>query len=109
MAKCQRTLFPLTSYERLRAVRVTTGQITFFCPTTKSMRVTPTLINNGGLLVYDFETNTPQDGFTIAVAGVASPGGVTLHAVKSNHGLKDAYLVFASGTDAPKAFLSAEQ
>lgn len=95
LALCQRYQVLLSPFIRFRTVGYTVEYLDFFVPTPRTMRITPAIIRPENLTVRTI-TQTPQTGFSFAVA-VFSANGVLIRATKTAHGLTDAQMTVESG------------
>lgn len=92
------------NYFRARATDISTDYIEFYIHTPSSFVKKPTLVNADRIEVRPFINGPQVSGFTLAV-GAYGPGWVSINAVKNNHGLTDAHLLFLHPT--PNSYFDA--
>lgn len=99
LLKCQRYQVPLmtTGPCRFSSVAYAYNWIYFVIPVPVNLRVSPTIINPGGLLVCS-AGDVVQTGFTFVFEGMG-PGWVGILAVKDNHRLTAAELLILNDPD----------
>lgn len=88
LSRCQRYLIPLSSYQ-CPASKLETNAILFFVPLPVTMRLLPTIRQNGFQVLS--KSGEVQTGFTFSVSSLRS-NGVIISAAKTGHGMTDAVL-----------------
>ena len=97
LLKCQRYLYRLTQWGRVRLCEYTANFLRFVIATPVVMRAKPSLINGDNLVVRSLNINEELPGFTYEVD--SCPGNqILIKANKANHGVTDGTIV-ASGGD----------
>ena len=97
LLKCQRYLYRLTQWGRVRLCEYTANFLRFAIATPVAMRAKPSLINADNLVVRSLNINEELPGFTYEVD--SCPGNqILIKANKANHGVTDGTIV-ASGGD----------
>ena len=97
LLKCQRYLYRLTQWGRVRLCEYTANFLRFVIATPVVMRAKPSLINGDNLVVRSLNINEELPGFTYEVD--SCPGNqILIKANKANHGVTDGTIV-ASGSD----------
>ena len=92
LALCQRYVFKLDNYQRIRACRVHQNMIEFFIETPTTMRIAPTLTDSASVIsIMEITASTTYTGFTLSAVRL-HPNGFSLDYTKSSHGLSDAIL-----------------
>lgn len=97
LLKCQRYLYILPQWGRVRLCEYTANFLRFAIATPVAMRAKPSLINADNLVVRSLNINEELPGFTYEVD--SCPGNqILIKANKANHGVTDGTIV-ASGGD----------
>ena len=97
LLKCQRYLYILPQWGRVRLCEYTANFLRFAIATPVAMRAKPSLINGDNLVVRSLNINEELPGFTYEVD--SCPGNqILIKANKANHGVTDGTIV-ASGGD----------
>ena len=97
LLKCQRYLYKLTQWGRVRLCEYTANFLRFAIATPVAMRAKPSLINADNLVVRSLNINEELPGFTYEVD--SCPGNqILIKANKANHSVTDGTIV-ASGGD----------
>ena len=95
LAICQRYQFSPMENIGVRAVFIQSNELQFLIPTSVSLRIVPQIASQNSLEVRTLN-GVGQSGFTFST--VSSKAGVTIAAIKTVHGLTDAYLVVKAAT-----------
>lgn len=98
LAKCQRYLQKLNSYEAIRAAYVHPNYIDFGIPTPVTMRAGAISLT-GTAEIYPFPITTAVTGFELSIVTYAQ-NQLRLRATKTGHGLADSVLVIPAGGSA---------
>lgn len=107
LLECQRYYVPLYKYARYRAVRAAADSVTITMPIPVEMRTTPSFSDPASITKLSSMSGASQNGFTFSLSTMCG-NSVQFTASKTEHGLDDAFIVFASNDAASAAYLSAD-